>query len=173
MEHIDALRATMPDAARDLKLNLQGVLRGGPLKDEQTWGCALSAAMFLKDTRLRDALLADMKAADMPDAVIEDAKAAAALMGMTTMYYRFRHLVGKEEYSQRPARLRMMRMAQPATTKETFELFSLACAVLAGCEMCIRSHEATILQHGMTEEHVHEAARIASVVNGASVALAL
>ena len=35
-------------------------------------------------------------------------------MGMNTIYYRFRHLVGKEEYAKKAARLRMtwMRAAQ-------------------------------------------------------------
>lgn len=173
MQNIDALRKTIPEPAKDLKLNLQSILKESSLKQDQVWGCALAAVNFIKDAKLREALLADAKADGVPDAVVEDAQAAAALMGMTTVYYRFRHLVGKEDYTQRPARLRMMRMARPATSKAEFELFSLACAVLAGCEMCIKSHEANILQHGLTEDQVHDAARIAAVINGGSIALSL
>ena len=35
------------------------------------------------------------------------AKAAAAVMGMNNIYYRFQHLSGNEKYGQIPARLRM------------------------------------------------------------------
>jgi hypothetical protein len=45
--------------------------------------------------------------------VIEDAAAAAALMSMTNIYYRFRHMIGKPSYSENPARLRMNRLAKP------------------------------------------------------------
>jgi alkyl hydroperoxide reductase subunit D len=92
-------------------------------------------------------------------------------MGMNTVYYRFRHLVGKESYGQKPARLRMQAMVKPQTTKANFELFSMAIAVLAGCETCIKAHEASILQHGLGDEHVHDAVRIAAILSGAAVAL--
>jgi alkyl hydroperoxide reductase subunit D len=37
--------------------------------------------------------------------------------------------------------------------------------------MCIKAHEASVLQHGLSEDHVMEAVRIAAVINGAAVAL--
>lgn len=39
--------------------------------------------------------------------------------------------------------------------------------------MCIRSHEAVVIEGGLTEDHVHDAVRIAAVVNAAAVALEL
>ena len=39
--------------------------------------------------------------------------------------------------------------------------------------MCIRSHEEAVLLGGLTEEHVHDAVRIAAVVNAAALALEL
>jgi lipoyl-dependent peroxiredoxin subunit D len=47
-------------------------------------------------------------------------------MGMNNVYYRFRHMIGKPEHLEKPARLRMQRLAQVATTKADFELFCLA-----------------------------------------------
>jgi alkyl hydroperoxide reductase subunit D len=93
-------------------------------------------------------------------------------MAMNTVYYRFRHMVGKPSYSQRPAALRMTRMARPATSKALFELCAMACAALAGCELCIRSHEESLLKEGLTEEQIHDAVRIAAVVRGFQTALA-
>jgi len=65
----------------------------------------------------------------------------------------------------------MKRLAQPATTTVAFELFSLAVSAVNACEACVRFHEAALLEHGTTEDQIHDAVRIASVVNGAAVAL--
>jgi lipoyl-dependent peroxiredoxin subunit D len=39
--------------------------------------------------------------------------------------------------------------------------------------MCIRSHEAVVLEGGITEEQVHDAVRIAATINAAALALEL
>ena len=67
----------------------------------------------------------------------------------------------------------MQRIAKPATNKTDFELFCLAVSAINGCEMCIRSHEAVVIEGGLTEDHVVDAVRIAAVVNAAAVALEL
>jgi alkyl hydroperoxide reductase subunit D len=171
MPQVDALRETFGEPVRDLKINLGNIASSDHLDADQIWAIALASSYYIGEPRLRDAVLADAKAAGVSDAVLEDAKAAAALMGMNTVYYRFRHLVGKESYGQKPARLRMQGMVKPKTNKALFELVSLAIAALAGCEACIKAHEASILQHQLTEEHVHDAARLAAVLQGAAVAL--
>jgi alkyl hydroperoxide reductase subunit D len=94
-------------------------------------------------------------------------------MAMNNVYYRFRHMVGKPSYEAKPARLRMQRIAKPATNKADFELFCLAVSAINGCEVCIRSHEAVVIDGGLTEDQVVDAVRIAAVVNAAAVALEL
>jgi lipoyl-dependent peroxiredoxin subunit D len=172
---LDALRETFPEELKDTKLNLASVLAGENLSDAQAWGVALAAARFLRTPRLALALEADMNAGlgDAAAAVISDATAAAGLMAMNTVYYRFRHMIGKETYSSRPPRLRMQRIAKPATTAVDFELMSLACAALAGCEFCLQNHEAKIVAEGTSEEACHDAVRIAAVVAAATCGLDL
>jgi alkyl hydroperoxide reductase subunit D len=172
MSALEALRDSIPEPARDIKLNLQSVLQPGSLSPAQRWGVAIASAVATRNARLRDALLADARA-EVGSDVVDDALAAAALMAMNNVYYRFRHLVGKASYSEMPARLRMQRIARPLTSKADFELFCLAVSAINGCETCIRSHEAVVLQGGVTEEQVHDAIRIAAVVNAASVAIEL
>lgn len=171
MPQIDALRETFGESAKDMKLNLGNIASSDYLDADQIWGVALAGAYFVGEPKLLAALVADAKSAGVTDALFDDAKAAAVLMGMNTIYYRFRHLVGKESYAKKPARLRMTYMAKPKTNKATYELMSMAIAVLAGCEMCMKTHEASILQQGLTEEHVHDAVRIAAVLQGSAVAL--
>jgi alkyl hydroperoxide reductase subunit D len=170
---LDALRDALPDVARDVKLNLGTLLAGvGPLSVEQRWGVAIAAACAARDRELADALTA-ARPAEVSGATVDDACAAATLMAMTNVYYRFRHLVGNKEYADLPARLRMNRLGQPASSKVGLELFSLAVSALAGCEVCIQSHERAVLEGGLGPEHVHEAIRIAATVNAAATARAL
>ncbi|MFO0598447.1 MAG: carboxymuconolactone decarboxylase family protein [Myxococcaceae bacterium] len=171
MEQLNALRESLPDVARDIKINLQNVLQPGTLNADQTWGVALSTAWAARNEKLVNALLADAKTAGISDAVVEDAKAAAILMGMNNVYYRFRHLIGKEDYSQKPARLRMMRLKQVATNQTDFELLCLAVSAVNSCESCLRSHEAVVLEGGLSTDHVHDAVRIAATIHAAAVAL--
>jgi alkyl hydroperoxide reductase subunit D len=42
-----------------------------------------------------------------------------------------------------------------------------------GCELCVRSHEQVVTAGGVTEDQVHDAVRVAAVVNSAAVALEL
>ena len=171
MTGLERIRDVLPEAARDIKLNLSAVLQAGPLDPGQRWGVAIASAIAARNPALRAATLADAAAAGVDAAVIDDARAAAALMAMNNVYYRFRHLVGKDSYGQKPARLRMNRLVKPATNKTDFELFSLAVSAINGCETCIRSHEEVVLAGGLTEDHVHDAIRIAATFHAAAVAL--
>ena len=171
--NLDQLKQAIPEPAKDIRINLGNVLTSETLDATQLWGVALASAYYLREPRLREALVADALAAGVADDVLQDAQAAAALMGMNTVFYRFRHMVGKDSYAKRPARLRMQWMTQPKTGKPNFELFSLAVAALAGCEACIKAHEASVLKAGLTEEHVQDTVRLAAVLSGAAVALAM
>ena len=168
MDALDALRESLPEAARDLKLNLQSVLQPALLTPAQRWGTAVAAAVAGRHEGLTLALVAAARQ-EVDAAVMDDAFAAASLMAMNNVYYRFRHFVQKPAYGQKPPRLRMQRVARPATNKADFELFSLAVSALHGCESCVRAHEQVVVDGGLTDEHVHEAVRIAAVVHAAAV----
>ena len=170
MEALDALRAAIPDVAKDIRLNVSAVMKGGALTEAQRWGVAVASAIAARNPRLREAVLADAGRAAPPE-VVDDAKAAAAIMAMNNVYYRFRHMVGKPIYSEKPAGLRMNRLVQPATNKVDFELFSLAVSAINGCEMCIRAHEKAVIDGGLTPDHVNDAVRIAVTLQAAAVAL--
>jgi alkyl hydroperoxide reductase subunit D len=173
MSALEQLRQSLPDAARDIKLNLAAVLDGGALSPGQRWGVAVASAHAARHQALREAIVAEAVASGVTGAVLEDAGAAAALMAMNNVYYRFRHLVGKPSYGEQPARLRMNRLARPATSKTDFELYSLAVSAINACESCVRSHERAVIEGGLSEEHVNDAVRIAATIAATAVALEL
>ena len=170
MAALDAIRDGLADHARDIRLNLQSVLQDGVLTPAQRWGVAVASAAAARPPRLLEAVVADARS-EAGEAVIDDGLAAATIMAMNNVYYRFRHMVGKPGYAQKPARLRMNRLGRPATSKADLELFSLAVSAINGCEVCVQAHEKAVLDAGLTEDHVHDAVRIAATVQAAAVAL--
>jgi alkyl hydroperoxide reductase subunit D len=161
---IDALRARLPDYAKDLKLNLETLAAEPALTDRQRAGTFVAAAFATRQPALYQAVVASFGAALAP-AELAAARAAAAIMGMNNVYYRFTHLVGAPDYKTMPAKLRMNVMARPGVDKLDFELWSIAVSAINGCGMCMDSHEKTLRQHGATVEQVQAAVRIAAVVN--------
>jgi alkyl hydroperoxide reductase subunit D len=170
MSQIDQLRETLSEATKDMKLNLSSLLRGDKLSQNEAWGCALSAAYFVQSRSLVNALINDSTEI-LSEGEREDAKAAAAIMGMNTIYYRSRHMIGHDFYQQQRAGLRMTRMMKPASDKVRFELYSMTCAALAGCDVCLRSHEESLLQEEVSREKIHEVLRVAGVINGFDIAV--
>jgi len=173
MASLEVVRGELADAHRDTRLNLQSVLENNSLTPEQRWGVAVACAFAARNEKLKEAMLHDARLAlgDKADPVLEDARAAASLMAMNNVYYRFRHMVGKESYSTKRAGLRMNRLMQVLTNKVDFELVCLAVSAINGCEMCVQSHEKVVIEGGLSEDQVHDAVRIASVVHAAAVGL--
>jgi len=171
MNALQKLLAALPEPAKDIKLNLPAVLQSAVLTPAQAWGVAAAAAITTRAPELIAAVLADAEAA-VGAAVVDDAQAASSLMAMNNVFYRFRHLVGSSEYEQKPPRLRMQRLQKPATDAATFELMALAVSALNGCGVCVQAHERVVTKGGLNEDHVHDAVRIAAVVNATATALA-
>lgn len=167
MNSLDALRDSLPDYARDLRLNLGSVLAptGAPgLSERQIWAIALSAAIASRHVPFaRD--IEQLAAAQLNPADLKAAHSAAAVMGMNNIYYRFLHLVEDPEYKQLPARLRMNVLANPGIPAADFELLSLAVSAINGCGTCVAAHERQLRQHGLSREAVQSAVRIAATVH--------
>lgn len=169
---IDALRDTLPDAARDLKINLGTMLAVESLTPAQRWGAAIACAITAGHHGLRDAVIADARAAGMTEELIDDGRAAAVIMGMNNVVYRSRHMLGAA-YEARPIRLRMQRIGAVKTNKVDFELMCLAASAIGGCEVCLGSHEKVVREGGLSEDAVFDAVRLAAVIKGVAVGLEL
>ena len=154
---------TLPEFAKDIRLNLNSMLGDQQLGDQRKYGLLLACAHGTGYRPLVDAAEAEVAGQLSPEAA-NAARAAAAIMAMNNVYYRFVHLASNKEYGQLPAKLRMNVIANPGIDKADFELFSLAVSAQNGCGMCIDSHEKVLKQHGVNAETIQAAARIGAVM---------
>ncbi|MAT40500.1 MAG: alkyl hydroperoxide reductase [Ectothiorhodospiraceae bacterium] len=171
MEAINKLREQFPETAKDMKLNLSNVLGENSLNVDQKWGTAVACAIATRNEELSAAVLLDAKSAGISEGALDDARAAATIMGMNNIYYRFLHFIEKDDYSQKRATLRMNYIARPKGEKADFELICLAVSAMNGCQACVNSHEKAVLDGGLSTDHVHDAVRIASVLQGSAISL--
>jgi alkyl hydroperoxide reductase subunit D len=166
---LESLKTALPDYAKDIRLNLGSLATEPALSDEQRAGTFVASAIASRNVAVTEAILAEFGRQLSSEALIA-AKAAASIMAMNNVYYRFVHLVGGD-YAKMPAKLRMNVLAKPGVDKATFELWSLAVSAINGCGMCMESHERAVRQHGLTSEQVQAAVRIAAVVHATAVTL--
>ena len=163
MSSLKEFADTLPDYAKDLRLNLGSILSDQLLGEQRKYGLLLACAHGSGYRPLIAAVEAD--AADKLSAEAANAaRAAAAVMAMNNVYYRFVHLASNPEYGTMPARLRMNVIGSPGIEKADFELFSIAVSAMNGCGMCIDSHERVLQQHGVKAEVIQAAARVAAVL---------
>jgi alkyl hydroperoxide reductase subunit D len=170
---LDSLKDLIPDYARDLRLNISSVLtpQGAPgLSEKQIASVALATAIASRNPELTRAIEAWVRP-QLDDASINGARAAAAMMGMNNIYYRFLHLVEDKEYQTLPARLRMNVIGNPGIDKLDFELYSLAVSAVNGCGLCVTAHERKLREGGVSREAIQSAVRIAAVIHAVAAVL--
>ena len=168
---IQDLKNMIPDYAKEIKLKLSSLTNDESLNTQQLWGTFLSSALATGNATVIQAIAADASAHLSAEAD-NAAKAAAAIMGMNNIYYRFVHLAANKDYQSMPAKLRMNVIANPGVDKLDFELWSLAVSAINGCGMCIDAHEAELKKAGIGGEQIQTAVRVASTVNAVAAVLA-
>jgi alkyl hydroperoxide reductase subunit D len=167
---IESLKARLPDYAKDLKLNLGTVLTAPGLTQRQAWGTALASAIAARNPEVIAAIESE-SGRHLDPTALNAARAAAAIMAMTNIYYRFTHLVSAKDYASMPAKLRMTVIANPGVDAVDFELWSLAVSAINGCGQCIDAHERQVTAKGASRETVQNVIRIAAVIHAIAVTL--
>lgn len=155
--------ASLPDYAKDIRLNVGSLLNEAHLDDQRKYGTLLACAHASGHKPLVDAAEAEC-APKLSEEAATAARAAAAVMAMNNVYYRFTHLAGNKEYANLPAKLRMNVIGAPGIDKVDFELFSLAVSAMNGCGLCIDAHESVLKKAGVSAETIQTAVRIAAVM---------
>ncbi|MBA2548079.1 MAG: carboxymuconolactone decarboxylase family protein [Burkholderiaceae bacterium] len=171
MNYIGAIKALVPDYAKDVRINLDGVLGRSTLPDSEVAAVALASAYAARAPRLV-AIIGESDA--LTDVEKNAALTAAALMAMNNVWYPFVEMSGDAELKSLPAQLRMQAYATHAgVDKRLFELYALAASIIGKCHFCVQSHYALLKQNGMTTEQLRDVGRIAAVIGAAANAIAI
>jgi lipoyl-dependent peroxiredoxin subunit D len=155
---------SIPEYAKDLKLNLGNVMEQSELTAQQAWGTAVACSLAARNRLLYAAVLAEAGVRLSPQALF-GARAAAAVMGMNNILYRFRHFASNQNYGAIPARLRMQSIRTHGADPADFELWCLAVSAVNGCQVCVDAHEQAVREKGLSEETVMCAIRIAATIH--------
>jgi alkyl hydroperoxide reductase subunit D len=168
MEFLEAIKARVPDYAKDIRLNLDGVIARSSLGADDALGVALAAAFAARSPDL----VAAFKAA-APATVAHAALTAAALMGMNNTWYPYVEMAQDEELKTARPELRMNAYASfGGVTRPQFEAYALAASIVGKCHFCVQSHYALLKKEGWTTQQLRDVGRIAAVVNATALVLA-
>jgi alkyl hydroperoxide reductase subunit D len=171
--NLQALAAVESRFIKDLKINVGNVLNNAQhLSRKESLLLALAVAVNERFVPLQESLSGLVREAGASEAEIAEIVACTSLMSTNNIFYRFRHFVKKEFYENQPAGIKMSIMANPVLGKEFFELVSLVLSSVNGCELCVGSHERSVLQHGSTESRVFEGVKLGAIIKGLITVLA-
>jgi len=154
---VDEVKNSIPDHAKDIKLNLDAVINRSGLDEVDAHACALAAAIMSNNGELAYEISMNGPLLGTPER--EAAKTAAALMAMNNTYYPFVEMTGDEQLKGLPAGLRMNAyVTNGGVSKVKFEMYALAASVIGKC------HYELLKKEGMTVQQLQTVGKIAAVV---------
>ena len=170
MEFLNALKERIPDYAKDVRLNLDGVIARSSLDKADAAGAALAAAFAAKSKTIVDAIRGS---GDLNEVDTNAALSAAALMGMNNVWYPYVEMANDEDLKTQRPELRMNTYAtHGGVDKKRFELFALSASIVGKCHFCVASHYTMLKENGLSAQQLRDVGRIAAVVTAAANVLA-
>ncbi|RYY13307.1 MAG: alkylhydroperoxidase [Chitinophagaceae bacterium] len=168
-DHVRLLAKTDSRYLRDLRINVNNALQAVTLVKKEAYLIALAVAINEKNGVLQNLFTANAVADGATDEELAEVLSCTSLLSANNVYYRFRHFMKDDYYTNAQSGIRMNIMSNPVLGKEFFELISLVVSAVNGCELCVTSHEKTLLSHGSNKQRIHDAVRLGAVIRSLSV----
>ena len=165
MSWVDAYKDSIPDWAKDIRLNLDSTVNRSSLDAVDAQAVALAAAFACKNKALVNAIAKDL--GEVPEK--SAALTAASLMAMNNIWYPYVEMAADEDLKSQRPELRMNAYATfGGVTREKFEMYALAASIVGKCHFCIGSHYKLLKDHGITITQLRDIGRIAAVISAVS-----
>ena len=165
MSWVDNLKETIPDYAKDTRLNLDAVIKRSSIPANEAEAIAVAAAFATGNTKFWTWLHSVISERAEADAALT----AASLMAMNNVWYPYVEMADDENLKGLPAQLRMNAITNHGgTTKARFEAYSLAASIVGKCHFCVKAHYETLKKEGYTTEQLRDIGRIAAVITAVS-----
>lgn len=167
---VDALKEqSIPEYAKDTKLNIDAVIKRSSLPVEEAEAVALAAAFATGNSKLWTWVHSQLANRVEADAALT----AASLMAMNNVWYPYVEMADDANLTGLPAQLRMNAIStHGGTTKGRFEAYSLAASIVGKCHFCVKAHYETLKKEGYTVEQLRDIGRIAAVMTSVSKVVA-
>ena len=162
MTWVDQLKDSLPEYAKDIKLNLDAVINRSSIDVEHATYISIAAAFATGNGKL----LAFITANANDEVEKNAALTAGAIMAQNNVWYPFIEMADDVNLKGLPAQLRMNDItSHGGTTKGKFEAYSLASSIVGKCHFCVKAHYETLKQEGYTVEQLRDIGRIAATIN--------
>jgi lipoyl-dependent peroxiredoxin subunit D len=166
---VDQLKETIPDYAKDARLNIDAVIKRSTIPAEEAEAVALAAAFATGNTKFWTWLHSVVANRVEADAAVT----AGSIMAQNNIWYPFVEMADDEQLKGLPAQLRMNAIASHGgTTRARFEAYSLAASIVGKCHFCVKAHYDTLKKEGYSIEQLRDIGRIAAVITSVSRVLA-
>ena len=167
---VDALKEqSIPEYAKDTKLNVDAVIKRSSLPVEEAEAVALAAAFATGNSKMWTWIHSQLSNRVEADAALT----AASLMAMNNVWYPFVEMAEDSNLKGLPAQLRMNAITtHGGTTQERFEAYSLAASIVGKCHFCVKAHYDNLKTMGYSIEQLRDIGRISAVITAVSRVLA-
>jgi alkyl hydroperoxide reductase subunit D len=168
MTWVDQLKDSLPEYAKDIKLNLDAVVNRSTIDPDQALYLSIAAAFATGNGKL----LAFISSNATDEVEKNAALSAGSVMAQNNVWYPYVEMADDENLKGLPAQLRMNTItSHGGTTKAKFEAYSLASSIVGKCHFCVKAHYETLKQEGYTVEQLRDIGRIAATINAVSKVL--
>lgn len=165
MSWVDQIKESLPEYAKDIKLNLDSVINRSTIDSDHATYISISAAFATGNPKL----LAFIVSSATDEVEKNAALTAGAIMAQNNTWYPFIEMADDVNLKGLPAQLRMNAISSHGgTTKAKFEAYSLASSIIGKCHFCVKAHYETLKEEGYTVEQLRDIGRIASTINALS-----
>lgn len=165
---INDLKNSIPDFAKDIKLNLSSLIINSDYDEELVYGCAYASSLVLGDEKIIN-VFENECSIRFESEFIESVKSTVTIMTLNNVWYKYRDSMPHTEMKMAPQKMRVNVMANHAgLDKILFESISLCVSAINGCTFCVKAHSDLLLDNGETKEYIYNIGRIASVMTALS-----
>lgn len=165
MTWVEQLKESIPDYAKDIKLNLDAVINRSTIDPDDATYIAIAAAFATGNAKL----LSFIVASSTNEVEKNAALSAGSIMAQNNVWYPYIEMADDANLKGLPAQLRMNAItSHGGTTKGKFEAYSLASSIIGKCHFCVKAHYETLKQEGYSVEQLRDIGRIAATVNALS-----
>ena len=106
MNNVEDIKNSIPDFAKDIRLNFSSIIMNSVYEDDLTYGCAYACALSLNDKKLSKALENECRNRVSEDFVLS-IKSAVSIMSLNNIWYSYRDSMPSTEMKVSAQRMRV------------------------------------------------------------------